>query len=102
MTLIPIEDLRRAEERYCAQQAEEHRKQHEQDVARRECDVTPSLPWAPPAPSETTTTFEYIPRSPFQWEKRMRQSWKNNRSFHPKWEKPARKPMAVSPAELKP
>lgn len=106
MTLIPIEDLRRAEERYYAERAEEQRKRHQQDVeASRERELaqphTEQAVLPPPiAPLPTTppaaTVFEYVPRTPEQWErdweKRMRQSWKTNRSYHPKWPKPAPKP----------
>jgi len=47
---------------------------------------------APPAPAPAPAPYEYKVRSPEQWQKRVDQNWKTNRSFHPKWEKPASKP----------
>ncbi len=105
MSLFSNEELTAMAERVRAQQAEERRQRHERDLERREREAAQSyaeheLPSAQSAPA--ASSFVYVERSRYQWERRMRQSWKNNRSFHPIWPKPASKPRksrATNPVE---
>jgi hypothetical protein len=98
--LFSNEELRRSAESVAAQAAEDRRLRAE--AMQRHYQLTlvaaspptppPPPPQALPATAVPPAPFKYVMRTPEQWEKRMRQRWQNNRSFHPKWPKPAPKP----------
>jgi hypothetical protein len=99
MTLIPIEDLRRAEERYFAARAEELRKRHQRDLeAARDREQQRDLEeQREPQEVHLAGGIRYQVRSELQWEARAHQSF-DLRIGEKRRKARAMKPAGASPA----